>query len=283
VRQQWRARQEILLDPLACLYHYLADWRTRRVRLLLPAGKNVIILNADDWGRSQEETDAALYCHRLGRLSSATAMLFMKDSERAAYLAAEARLDIGLHVNFTEPFTCGCNNASLITAQERVIAYFRSGPRAFLIYNPLLTNALIDSYRGQREEFLRRYGREPSHLDGHQHAHLCANMLIDKVIPKGEKVRRTFHFWPGEKNIVNRTTRRFLNYMVDRRYRSTDYFFALSQSIGRERLARIKCVAQTATVEIMTHPVVAREKSFICGKGFAAFVDGLETGTYASI
>ena len=163
------------------------------------------------------------------------------------------------------------------------MAYFRSGPMAFLIYNPLLTSALNDAYRGQREEFLRRYGREPSHLDGHQHAHLCANMLIDTIIPEGEKVRRTFHFWPGEKSVVNRTARRFLNYLVDRRYRSTDYFFALSQSIGGERLARIKRVAQTATVEIMTHPVVAREQSFILGEEFAAFVDGLEAGTYASL
>lgn len=243
----------------------------------------MIILNADDWGRSQEETKAALRCHRAGRLSSVTAMVFMKDSERAARLAADTRLDVGLHLNLTEPFTGGCTNASLLSAQERIMAYFRSGPMAFLIYNPLLTSALNDAYRGQREEFWRRYGREPSHLDGHQHAHLCANMLIDKIIPEGEKVRRTFHFWPGEKSAVNRAARRFLNYLVDRRYRSTDYFFALSQSIGEERLARIKRIAQTATVEIMIHPVVAREQKFILGEEFAAFMDGLQAGTYASL
>ena len=65
----------------------------------------MLIINADDWGRSLAETDAALECYKAGRITSASAMVFMGDSERAAELAKENKLDVGLHLNFTDRFT----------------------------------------------------------------------------------------------------------------------------------------------------------------------------------
>ena len=65
----------------------------------------MLIINADDWGRSAAETDAALRCYKAGRVTSVSAMVFMEDSERAAELAKENELDVGLHLNFAEPFT----------------------------------------------------------------------------------------------------------------------------------------------------------------------------------
>ena len=46
----------------------------------------MLIINADDWGRSVAETDAALKCCKGGRITSLSAMAFMEDSERAADL-----------------------------------------------------------------------------------------------------------------------------------------------------------------------------------------------------
>ena len=65
----------------------------------------MLIINADDFGRSVAETDAALRCYIAGRITSVSAMVFMADSERAAELAKENELDVGLHLNFTERFT----------------------------------------------------------------------------------------------------------------------------------------------------------------------------------
>jgi predicted glycoside hydrolase/deacetylase ChbG (UPF0249 family) len=42
----------------------------------------MLIVNADDWGGSVAETDAALRCYRERRITSLTTMLFMQDSER---------------------------------------------------------------------------------------------------------------------------------------------------------------------------------------------------------
>jgi len=47
----------------------------------------MLIVNADDWGRSLAETDAALRCLKRGRITSVSAMVFMQDFKRAARLA----------------------------------------------------------------------------------------------------------------------------------------------------------------------------------------------------
>ena len=55
----------------------------------------MLIINADDWGRDRTATDTALGCHKNGRISSVTGMVFMADSQRAAELANSAGLDVG--------------------------------------------------------------------------------------------------------------------------------------------------------------------------------------------
>ena len=65
----------------------------------------MLIINADDWGRSRAETDAALRCYQGGRITSVSAMVFMADSERASELAKENELDMGLHLSFSEELT----------------------------------------------------------------------------------------------------------------------------------------------------------------------------------
>ena len=44
----------------------------------------MLIVNADDLGRNITATDNILCCHARRRVSSASAMMFMADSERAA-------------------------------------------------------------------------------------------------------------------------------------------------------------------------------------------------------
>jgi len=46
----------------------------------------MLIINADDFGRSELETDVILKCYHERRITSTTAMVFMADSVRAADL-----------------------------------------------------------------------------------------------------------------------------------------------------------------------------------------------------
>jgi predicted glycoside hydrolase/deacetylase ChbG (UPF0249 family) len=241
----------------------------------------VIIVNADDWGRSPLETDTALACYERGRITSASAMVFMEDSERAARAANDCGIDMGLHLNLIQRFSKAPGDGRLALHHERIIRFLGSHKYACLLYNPMLRNDFRYVYQAQRDEFFRLYGRLPSHVDGHHHQHLCTNMLLDGIIEPGQKVRRSFHFWSGEKGHANRSYRRAVDRWLARRYRITDYFFALRQCIAPERLLRVIEAARTGVVEIMAHPGNDDEYGFLMGEAFSQSLGTLDLGTYS--
>jgi predicted glycoside hydrolase/deacetylase ChbG (UPF0249 family) len=243
----------------------------------------MIIINADDWGRTTSETEAALECFKSGRITSVSAMVFMEDSERAAALAVSQGVDVGLHLNLNERFAKPPNAKQITAEHERVVRYLRTSKFCQLLYNPALRQVFPRVFQAQYDEFVRLYGRRPSHVDGHQHMHLCGNMLIGGVIPKGERVRRNFSFWPGEKSLLNRAYRRMVDRWIEGRFRTTDYFFALSQNLKPARWPRLSRLASEARVELMTHPAVASEFAVLMSEDFRDFLRGLELKTYAEL
>jgi predicted glycoside hydrolase/deacetylase ChbG (UPF0249 family) len=241
----------------------------------------MLIINADDWGRSAAETDAALRCYKANRITSVSAMVFMHDSERAAELAKENDLDTGLHLNFSETFTGKSNSERLTDYHNRIVRFLRSNKYAQLLYNPFLGNAFSYSCRAQMEEFARLFGSQPSHIDGHHHMHLCANMLLSNLIPGGMRMRRNFSFLPGEKGLLNRAYRGVVDRWLARRYRLADYFFDLTQCIQEKKFDRVVALAKLRNVELMTHPVVQREAEYLMSNEFGELLQRLEVGGYA--
>ncbi|MCD6401329.1 MAG: ChbG/HpnK family deacetylase [Anaerolineales bacterium] len=243
----------------------------------------MIIVNADDWGRTRAETDAALLCYKEGRITSVSTMIFMEDSDRAAGLAKDAGIDVGLHLNFSQRFTGEGGCGLLQEYHTRIVHYLTLNKYSLLLYIPSLRKQFRYIYQAQVKEFIRLYGRPPSHIDGHQHMHLCTNMLLDKVIPKHEKVRRNFSFWPGEKNLLNRTYRRLVDRWLASRYFVTDYFFALSQVLKTEGMSRVVKLSKVATVELMTHPANTKEYAYLMSDEYLDMLCILEKGTYSLI
>ncbi len=243
----------------------------------------MLIINADDWGRSVAETDAAFRCYKANRITSVSAMVFMEDSQRAAELARDTQLDVGLHLNFSEQFTDNRCSARLKEHQKRLIRFLRQNKFAQVMYNPFLRNAFAYSYRAQAEEFVRLFGKAPSRIDGHHHMHLCANMLLSNMIPAGMRMRRNFSFWPGEKSALNRAYRRFVDRWLTRRYRLTDYFFDLTQCIEQKKLDRVVALAKSSSVELMTHPIVHSEAEYLMSDEFCGVLQRLELGSYALV
>jgi len=242
----------------------------------------MIIINADDWGRSEAETDIALRCFKAGRITSVTGMVFMSDSQRAAQLANDNRLDVGLHLNLSQPFT-GPVNDRLNQQHRAVTRFMRLSKYSQLVYNPFIRGALSQVFQAQYDEFVRLYGKAPSHVDGHQHRHLCSNMLIDPVIPSGTKVRRSFSFFPGEKSSLNRLYRRWVDGRLSRRYRLTEFFFSLSRCLRNQSLDRVWTLAREAAVELMTHPIVAEESSYLLSDAHAAKLAACTSGSFARL
>jgi chitin disaccharide deacetylase len=244
----------------------------------------VLIINADDWGRSVAETDSALRCYRAARITSVSAMVFMSDSKRAAKLAKDHQLDdVGLHLNFSEEFTDASCPEALKEHHRRIVRFLRRNKYAQLLYNPLLRKAFACSYRAQMEEFTRLFEKSPSHVDGHHHMHLCANLLLSNMIPAGTKLRRNFSFWPGEKSMLNRTYRWLVDRWLACRYHLTDYFFDLTQCIQEKKLDRVAALARSSNVELMTHPIVQLESEFLMSDQFEAMLQRLNAGGYALV
>jgi len=244
----------------------------------------MIIVNADDWGRSQKETDAALKCYRTGRITSVTGMVFMADSERAADIALSNNVPVGLHINLNEPFTGKSSPEYTRSAQRRIAEFLNKNKYMQLLHNPFLAGPIRDVFNAQLEEFCRLYRRSPSHFDGHQHMHLCTSMLIVAPIPRGEKIRRSFSFESGEKSLVNRSYRACVNRRIRSRYRLTDYFFALSERLQpEERFTRVCTLARDAAVELMTHPVVPEEQAFLLSDRYGAAMEPLRKGSFLDL
>ena len=243
----------------------------------------MLIINADDWGRSVAETDAALRCYKGGRTTSVSAMVFMEDSERAAELAKENELDVGLHLNFTDKFTTNQYPQTLGNYHSEIVRFLRGHKYSQLLYNPFLRKGFAYSYEAQVEEFARLYTKPPSHIDGHHHMHLCANVLLSNTIPAGAKLRRNFSFWPGEKSVLNRTYRWLVDRWLARRYCLPDYFFDLTQCIEEKKLDRVAALAKSSDVELMTHPIVNKEEAYLMSDEFQEILQRLEIGHYALV
>jgi chitin disaccharide deacetylase len=244
----------------------------------------MLIINADDWGRSAAETDAAFKCYRGRRITSVSAMVFMQDSNRAARLAKDCELDdVGLHLNFSEEFTDKSCSETLKKHQGRIIRFLKRNKYAQLLYNPFLRKAFAYCYHAQVEEFVRLFEKPPSHIDGHHHLHLCANVLLSNMIPADTKLRRNFSFWPGEKSMLNRTYRCLVDRWLARRYRLADYFFDLTQCIEEKKLDRVAALAKSSNVELMTHPIGNAEEEYLMSDEFRELLQRLEIGDYALV
>src|SRR5271157_1971516 len=228
-----------------------------------PAG--LLIINADDWGGDHETTERTLECILRGAVSSVSAMVFMGDSERAAAIAKENAIHAGLHLNFTTPFSAPNRPTRLAEQQQRLARCLLRHRLAQVVFYPMLKRSFEYVVSAQLDEFCRLYGAPPQRLDGHHHMHLCANVLLGRLLPPGTVVRRNFSFQPGEKSFGNRFYRMVVDRMLARRHRLTDFFFSLPPLEHPGRLERIFSLARRFVVEVEAHPFDAKEHRFLAG------------------
>jgi predicted glycoside hydrolase/deacetylase ChbG (UPF0249 family) len=207
----------------------------------------------------------------------------MEDSERAASLALKTSLEVGLHLNFTLPFSARNIPLKLCEYQKRILSYLTKYKLFQIIYNPFLTDSFNFVFRSQQEEFMRLYGRSPDHYNGHHHMHLCANVLASKMIPNGARVRRTFTFGPSEKNPFNLLYRHILDIWISRKFISTNCFFSIAPVRNYERLQNIINRAAKETIEIEVHPENVEESEFLLSDQYQNLVDPVPRGGFRDL
>jgi predicted glycoside hydrolase/deacetylase ChbG (UPF0249 family) len=240
----------------------------------------MIIINADDWGRNTTATDNSMVCFKNGKITSVSAMVFMEDSNRAAALALENDLDVGLHLNFTTKFNQKNTSSKLLECQQRIAAFLQKNRYCFLLYNPILKRDFHYVFSAQYEEYIRLYHNKPTHIDGHHHMHLCTNVLFQRLIPRGSKVRRNFSFSSKEKSTVNRLYRSLVDRWLQRKYQCTDFFFSLVPMYKADRLREIVELSLVHNVELMVHPEKQDEYSYLLSFEYMEIIRNKRIGSY---
>ncbi len=115
----------------------------------------VLVVNADDFGRSSGVNRGIALAHDRGIVTSASAMVRWPAAEEAAAMArTRPGLGVGLHVDLSEWI-------------------YRDGEWAPL-YEVVSDDrtAVEAEVAAQLEQFARLFRRQPTHLDSHQHRHV---------------------------------------------------------------------------------------------------------------
>lgn len=243
----------------------------------------MLIITADDLGIDKQTTDNILYSYKIHGITSASAMLFMTDSIRAAEVSSQLALEIGLHLNFTLSFSSFNAGLKLKEHQNAVASYLLSSKFAQIIYNPLLRKSFDYLFKAQQEEFYRVYGKYPSFYNGHHHMHLCSNIIFEHFLPPKIPIRRTFTFGWGEKDPVNIIYRRLIDRFINNRYISTDYFFSLAPTGDLETFRRLIAFSRIKNIELMVHPNRHGDFFFIQSNEYFKFLNSTKLGLFNEI
>jgi hypothetical protein len=132
-----------------------------------------------------------------------------------------------------------------------------------VLYLPMLSASFEYVVASQLEEYERLYGHAPLRIDGHHHMHLCANVLYGKLLPAGIIARRNLSFRPGEQGFVDHSYKQWIDQVLVRRHRVTDYFFRIPPIEPRSRMVEIFALASQHSVEVETHPVDDEDYEFL--------------------
>ena len=116
--------------------------------------ERVLIVNADDFGRSPGVNRGVIRAHEEGIVTSATLMVRWPDADQAAAYARRGSLSVGLHVDLGE-------------------WEYRDGewPARYEVLDHFSEEAVAEELSRQLERFEALIGRPPTHFDSHQHVH----------------------------------------------------------------------------------------------------------------
>jgi hypothetical protein len=153
--------------------------------------KNLII-NADDFGLTNDISDAIIYVFKMGNLSSTTLMTNMPSSSYAIKLAKEnPKLGVGLHFNISE----GKSSIGVSSLTNSKGFFLEKMPLILKIFFNKVNNDDIRDELYNQYNYLIKAGISPTHIDSHQHIHMnpkVFKIVADFAKEKDIKIRITF-------------------------------------------------------------------------------------------
>ena len=189
------------------------------------ADKKNLIINADDFGQSDGVNRGIIEAHEHGVVTSASLMVrWPAADEAAAYGRANPELSLGLHLDLGE----------WIYRDDAWVSLYEVVP-----LND--AKAVADEISRQVAAFERLTGRQPTHLDSHQHVHF-EEPVRSLVLDVGEKLE-----------VPVRNCTPAIRYCGDF-YGQTVDGSPLPDLISVDGLIRILAELSTGATELGTHP-----------------------------
>lgn len=246
----------------------------------------LLIVNADDLGLGRTETEAILDCFARGAITSATALVWMGDSARAAELARATRLPVGLHLNLIEPFTAPEVPAAVADRQMRVVRRLRSRGLATQLYHPGWARDFELCIADQLQRFEQLYGRAPTHVDGHQHMHLAFNALFAHALRPVDKIRRPVNRLPIESPPGKRAARALVDRLVRLRFATTDWCLSirpLHPALGGAGIEPALDRARSGSTELVVHPGYSDELAVLQSPAWRVLLGTYPLGSFEDL
>lgn len=228
-----------------------------------------LIVNADDFGKSEDVNRAISECFDKGYIDRTTIMVNMPFAEKACEMAKEKGFfdKVGLHINLTEgqPLTEGIKNNPLFCDEngQYNAAFYRS-TRLRLHMDRASVNDIYNELKAQIDKYIE-FGFTLNHIDSHHHVH--TNYPVLKALKslsreyefKSIRLSRNLYFGGGflsrkykeiynnsVKKICDNTTEYFGSYVDAQNYRN---------EINKTDASAFKKFTNEHSLEVMVHPM----------------------------
>ncbi len=213
----------------------------------MTAAAKLVIVNADDLGRTPGINAGIFAAHRRGVVTSATLMVgFPAAAAAAAEWAAAPALGVGLHVTLTgaAPTLPPERVPSLVDADGRLPRF----PDRQTGADP---GEVLAEVRSQLARFRELTGRLPTHLDSHHHSHRLPVVLDALVAVARETGLPVRNASPAVGERLRSAGVATTDVFVER-------FFGAEARL--EVLLEILAAARPGVTEVMCHPAVVDDE-----------------------
>ena len=222
-----------------------------------------IIINADDFGISENVNNVIIKMHQKGVLTSATIMAQGNAFDHAVSLAKEnPKLGIGVHLCLDGPYNMDNNYKSLINKDTGKF-YSQSSIKKRLMLFRVIESEIEKEYSLQIQKVLDS-NIHISHLDHHHHIHLYLPAL-QAMIKAAKKfkigsIRTQKLLSYNKKSLVNTILRSFHHKIISDNFKCADAYLEskirseAEFELNYQRLENLFNMKYN-TVEIVLHPV----------------------------
>lgn len=232
-----------------------------------------IIINADDFGKSEKVNQAILECFCKRYVDRTTLMVNMPYAEEAVQLAKENHFfdKVGLHLNLTDgkPLTEAIGRNPLFCDEK---GQFHAQFHRQLKYRLYMSDSDIRQIQEELIAQIQRYlgyGATLRHVDSHHHVHTdipvlkALEPLLKKYEIKSIRIgRNLFH----KESLGNRFYKRYYNSRLGALHVDvTDYFGSYVdyvkyfEALGTKKTAFCK----NHSIEIMVHPMYNEQEILV--------------------